>query len=90
AAAVRAGRAREFAASMHDCDPPPDPNDPDTYRRSCPWPPPGAERQAWFEYYRELLRLRARLLGERLTGARADGAAALGPAAVRAAWRLGD
>ncbi|MFQ6690841.1 alpha-amylase family glycosyl hydrolase, partial [Bordetella pertussis] len=56
AAAVRAGRAREFAASMHDCDPPPDPNDPDTYRRSCPWPPPGAERQAWFEYYRELLR----------------------------------
>jgi maltooligosyltrehalose trehalohydrolase len=44
----------------------------------------------WREFYRQLLRLRARHLTPRLRGAAAIGAAPLGQAGVTAAWRLGD
>ena len=44
----------------------------------------------WREFYRQLLRLRARHLTPRLRGAAAMGAAPLGQAGVTAAWRLGD
>jgi maltooligosyltrehalose trehalohydrolase len=91
--AVREGRRKEFAsfAAFSDSgrrETIPDPNAPETFERSRPWPGPDADvREA---LYRKLLALRAELLAPRLHGAKAQGAQPIGPLAVCACWRLAD
>jgi maltooligosyltrehalose trehalohydrolase len=93
AQAVRDGRRREFEnfrAFAHPAtrDRIPDPNDPETYKRSDPYQaPPDTE---WLDYYQLLLQLRHRLIVPRLDGAHALGAHVLGLRAVVAQWLLGD
>ena len=95
AAAVREGRAREFAAHTRRADGAPelpDPNAEETFARSCPDP---AQRtndpgRGWLEFHRRLLALRQREIVPRLAGATALGARALGDGAVVARWRMGD
>ena len=95
AAAVREGRAREFAALTRRRDGAPelpDPNAAETFARSCPEPARRASEagRSWLEFHRQLLALRRREIVPRLAGARALGARALGDAAVVARWRMGD
>ncbi|CAM3980416.1 Malto-oligosyltrehalose trehalohydrolase [Bordetella tumbae] len=86
--AVRHGRQREFEALAAVADLL-DPNSPDTYQRSCPWPENSIEN-AWKTYYKHLLDLRQRYLSPCLAGSRSEASIVLGPAAVQAQWRLGD
>lgn len=97
ACAVREGRRAEFSHFSQFSDPVsraaiPDPNDPQTFLRSCP----NAEHadgtaiatcRAW---YRVLLSMRHRHLIPRLMGARSLYASVCGQGAVRARWRMGD
>jgi maltooligosyltrehalose trehalohydrolase len=94
AAAVRAGRRREFAQFSSFADEKrlaelPDPNARETFERSRPVADPnlGPKREA---LYRRLLALRRDELMPRLAGTRAMEAQAIGAAAVLARWRMGD
>ena len=94
-AAVREGRAREFARFAAFAGTGsgriPDPNAEDTFRRSIPDSVESGHQAAQARaYYRALLRLRHRHLVPHLEGTRSTGAAVLGPRAVRAGWRLGN
>lgn len=86
--AVRAGRAREFAA-LADAGDLPDPNSPLTFERSHPWGGNGT-RRAWIALYTQLLGLRHHSLTPRLSGTQSVAAQVLAPAAVMVQWRLGD
>jgi malto-oligosyltrehalose trehalohydrolase len=94
AAAVRAGRRREFAQFAGFADEKrlaalPDPNARETFERSRPVPDP--ERTATREaLYRRLLAVRRDELVPRLPGTHAVEAQAIGAAAVLASWRMGD
>lgn len=85
AQAVREGRAREFAFTTNELA---DPNSPETFEHSRP--KPGAARETWLTFYRDLLRLRHEEIGRGLEGARSLSAKAVGPAAVVASWRMSD
>jgi len=95
--AVRDGRRREFAGFSAFADDAarteiPDPNDPETYRRSRPdfdeiKRSPFVSR---WQLYRRLLKLRRDAISSRLPGTTSIGAQTVGPAAVTAGWRLGD
>jgi malto-oligosyltrehalose trehalohydrolase len=81
--AVREGRRGEFAAFPEFSDPEtrrqiPDPNDPETFRRSVlPWDEASAELgQAWIAFYRELLQIRQTRLVPALGAAVQEHAAA--------------
>ncbi|WP_084084987.1 malto-oligosyltrehalose trehalohydrolase [Cupriavidus sp. USMAA2-4] len=92
AAAIRAGRRREFAATAPHGDDArlaavPDPNDPAAFEASRPCLEPESE---WTHYYRTLLAIRRRQLLPRLAGCRSAGVDILGTAALCARWRLGD
>jgi maltooligosyltrehalose trehalohydrolase len=94
AAAVRAGRRREFAQFAGFADEKrlaalPDPNARETFERSRPVPDPkrSARREA---LYRRLLAVRRDELVPRLPGTHAVEAQAIGAAAVLASWRMGD
>jgi 1,4-alpha-glucan branching enzyme len=94
AAAVRAGRKREFASFLGFSDDErvvdlPDPNSRETFERSRPVADPelGGKRE---DFYRRLLAVRRDQLVPRLPGARALDARAIGAAAVVARWRMGD
>ena len=94
---VREGRRREFAHFAAFADPKsreriPDPNDPETFRRSVPTPraehsPQQQEVQA---SYARLLALRATHIVPHLPGTRAVSAEVLGDRGVRAVWQLGN
>ncbi|WP_017522731.1 malto-oligosyltrehalose trehalohydrolase [Pusillimonas noertemannii] len=95
ARAVRDGRRREFAgfpgfADAHALQGIPDPNDPDTWRRSRPQADDEAAAEAWRRWYEQLLALRREYVVPRLRGARSMGARALGPSAVCATWKMDD
>jgi maltooligosyltrehalose trehalohydrolase len=94
---VRDGRRREFAQFAGFADPKaregiPDPNDPETFRRSIPTP--AAKRsptqQAILAFHTRMLALRATHIMPYLPGTRALAAEPLGDRGVRAAWRLGN
>ncbi|MGT2454037.1 malto-oligosyltrehalose trehalohydrolase [Cupriavidus basilensis] len=92
AAAVRAGRRREFSAVAAFSDPEraaliPDPNDPATFEASRP---PLDGDNAWSQYYRALLAIRHRELVPRLAGSTSAGVRIVSEAALAASWRLGD
>jgi maltooligosyltrehalose trehalohydrolase len=94
AAAVRAGRRREFANFSGFSDEAhlatlPDPNARETFHRSRPAADPerGVKREA---LYRRLLALRREQIVPRLPGTLALDAGAIGAAAVVARWRMGD
>lgn len=91
AAAVREGRRREFAGfdgfrAGETASSIPDPNDPETFERSC-LVADDEERRA---LYRRLLGLRAATIVPHLPGVRTLEARAVGAAAVAARWRLGN
>jgi malto-oligosyltrehalose trehalohydrolase len=98
AAAVTEGRRREFARFSRFADPGlqrtiPDPNDPATFRRcKLAWGDlPKPAHQAWFEFYRRLLRLRRERIIPRLRGMRGGGEfRQLGENGLGLQWRLGD
>lgn len=98
AAAVTEGRRREFARFSRFADPQlrrtiPDPNAPATFQRSrLAWGDlPEPAHQAWFGFYRRLLRLRREWIVPRLRGMRGGGGfRPLGQNGLRVQWRLGD
>jgi maltooligosyltrehalose trehalohydrolase len=99
AAAVTAGRRREFARFARFSDPAaraaiPDPNAVDTFARSkLDWNCTGHEPHAgWLALYRELLGLRREHIVPRLVGmgGHAGRFGALGDGALGVTWRLGD
>jgi malto-oligosyltrehalose trehalohydrolase len=99
AAAVTAGRRREFARFSRFADPAarssiPDPNDPRTFECSkLDWNCLGRGPHArWLVLYRRLLALRREHLAPRLAGMRGHAGRfeVLAPAALSAKWRLGD
>jgi maltooligosyltrehalose trehalohydrolase len=99
AAAVTAGRRREFAGFARFADAAareriPDPNDAATFARSrLDWSCLALEPHArWFALYRDLLALRRAQIAPRLarTGGHAGRFEVLSAAAVAVSWRLGD
>jgi maltooligosyltrehalose trehalohydrolase len=91
--AVREGRRGEFAGFAAFSDEKaragiPDPNDPETFRRSRPEPGPDVEE--WRRFYRDLLALRHKAVVPRLKDATGIGAEVLGEGAVAARWQMGD
>jgi maltooligosyltrehalose trehalohydrolase len=92
AEAVREGRRNEFAKFPEFRDPArrseiPDPNAPETFRRSRPKLYGGA---GWYGFYKELLQLRRMHIVPRLKDCQSTGAEAIGSNAVCASWRMGD
>jgi maltooligosyltrehalose trehalohydrolase len=67
----------------------PEPNAPETFRRSTPRAH-SAGGESRDRLYRRLLKLRREAIVPRLAGTRALDAAAVGVAAVTARWRMGD
>jgi maltooligosyltrehalose trehalohydrolase len=99
AEAVTNGRRREFRRFGRFADPEaqasiPDPNDPDTFRRSgLHWQDLDREsHRDWLTLHRELLALRRREIVPRLRGIRGGAATfrSVGPGGLRVQWRLGD
>ena len=97
--AVREGRRREFAKWPAFADPAlrekiPDPNDPETFERSClDWDKTDADAgKARLALFRELNAIRAREIAPRLPGMRSmqARAEAVGERGLRVAWTLGD
>ena len=91
--AVREGRRREFAGFPAFSDPAareriPDPNAPETFRRSIPEPGPDADE--WRAFYARLLAIRHAEIVPRLRGATSLGSSVIAPGAVTAGWHLGD
>jgi malto-oligosyltrehalose trehalohydrolase len=94
ATAVRDGRRAEFAKFPEFSDPArrddiPDPNAPETFRRSKP-DFHGRDATEWNALYAGLIALRRNEIVPRLSGTRAEGAEKIGDAAVLARWRMGD
>jgi malto-oligosyltrehalose trehalohydrolase len=99
AEAVSNGRRREFRRFERFADPEaqasiPDPNDPDTFRRSAlDWQDLDlASHRDWLNLHRELLDLRRREIVPRLTGIPGGAASfhSVGPGGLRVVWTLGD
>lgn len=97
--AVTQGRRREFSRFARFADPAsqaviPDPNLPQTFHRAkLDWDALDRAPQAgWLAYYRELLRLRRRLIVPRLHGMGGNAGAfdVPVPDVLQATWRLGD
>ncbi|HXV10336.1 MAG TPA: malto-oligosyltrehalose trehalohydrolase [Burkholderiales bacterium] len=99
AAAVTAGRRREFSRFARFSDPAaqaaiPDPNAPDTFARSgLDWTCTGREPHArWLKLYRELLALRREKIAPRLRGMGGNAGRfdVLSEGALTASWHLGN
>jgi malto-oligosyltrehalose trehalohydrolase len=99
AAAVSAGRLRGFArfngfADLIQQKPPPEPNDPETFRQSkLEWSSLSETPHCdWLDFYRTLLKLRHREIVPRLAGipGNSNSQTQLGERGLRIDWRLGD
>jgi maltooligosyltrehalose trehalohydrolase len=93
AQAVRDGRRQEFAGFAAFADPQqrekiPDPNDPETFKKSIP--AAGEQAREWHAWVYTLLTIRRKQLFHRLSDCKALGACVLGDAAVAARWQLHD
>lgn len=94
--AVREGRRKEFSAFSHFRDPKirnqiPDPNDPQTFNRSCEHIAErrlGPEQKDRHEFYRDLLATRRAYITPHMQHAVSLGAEVRGEACVSAAWQL--
>ncbi len=91
AALVTQGRRAEFSG-FHDEEglTVPDPNAEDTWRRSMPEPPQGAEAERWTALYTELLTLRRRHLVPWLKDTACDSVVVLHDGCLIARWILGN
>lgn len=95
AQAVRDGRRKEFAgfpafADEQSRNAIPDPNEPDTWRRSQLSQQDDSTAREWRRWYEKLLALRRQFIVPRLPRSRSLGAQVLGPRAVQAMWKMGD
>lgn len=89
AEAVRKGRRKEFAAFLDSADIAalPDPNAPESFRKSDP-AGDAPSFDVWQDYYRSLLNIRNTHIAPYIGGASSCGASAVGTKAVLASWRL--